>query len=286
MVTPSKLPLSFIEANGVRFAYLEEGEGPLVLLLHGFPDTAHTWDAVRPAVAAQGYRAVTPFMRGYYPTAVPRDARYDADTLGRDALALIEAFGVEKAVVVGHDWGAAAAYSAATLAPSSVSRLITVGIPHPASIRPTPSVLWMVRHFFTLKLPWALSHTRANNFAHIDELVKRWSPAWDVPSGETDVVKECFGHPGALDAALGYYRALRPTLPSSHRKRIAVPTISFAGLHDNVMPDAYDKARSWFTGGYEVVRVPGGHFMHREHPEPFIKELLRVIGAPGALHSP
>src|SRR5580658_10060075 len=108
---------SFVEANGVRFAYFEEGKGPLVLLLHGFPDTPHTWDAVRPAVAAAGYRAVTPFLRGYAPTSVPADGAYDAETLGRDVVALIDALGERRAVVVGHDWGAAAAYSAATLAP-------------------------------------------------------------------------------------------------------------------------------------------------------------------------
>jgi pimeloyl-ACP methyl ester carboxylesterase len=269
---------SFVEANGLRFAYLEEGKGPLVLLVHGFPDTPHTWDAVRPAVAALGYRAVAPFTRGYYPTAIPADGAYGADTLGRDILALIEALGAERAVVIGHDWGAAASYSAAALGPERVSRLVTIGIPHPASIRPSPRMLWTVRHFFTLQLPWAVARTRANDFAHIDELVHRWSPAWNVPPGETDAVKEAFRHPGCLDAALGYYRAIRPTLPASHRKRISVPTVSFAGTEDNVDPDLYDKAAPWFSGDYAVSRVPGGHFMHREHPEAFIKELTRVLG--------
>jgi pimeloyl-ACP methyl ester carboxylesterase len=269
---------SFVEANGLRFAYFEEGTGPLVLLVHGFPDTPHTWDAVRPAVAALGYRVVSPFTRGYYPTAIPTDGAYDADTLGRDVLALIEALGAKTAVVVGHDWGAAASYSAAVLGPERVSRLVTIGIPHPGSIKPSLSMLWTVRHFFTLKLPWAVVRTRAHDFAHIDELVHRWSPAWDVPKGETDAVKESFRHPGSLDAALGYYRAIRPTLPASHRKRISVPTVSFAGTDDNVDPALYDKASSWFSGDYAVVRVPGGHFMHREHPEAFIRELTRVLG--------
>jgi pimeloyl-ACP methyl ester carboxylesterase len=273
---------SFVDANGVRFAYLEEGSGPLVLLVHGFPDTPHTWDAVRPAVAALGYRVVTPFTRGYYPTAIPADGAYDSDTLGRDVVALIEALGAERAVVVGHDWGASAAYSAASLAPERVSRLVTLAIPHPASIRPSLGLLWTVRHFVTLRLPGAVARTRANDFAVIDELWQRWSPAWKVPAGETDAVKESFRHPGSLDAALGYYRALRPTLPPAQRKRITVPTVSFAGTDDNIAPEAYDRAASRFAGGYEVVRVPGGHFMHREHPEPFIRELVRVLGKPAS----
>src|SRR5580704_11780688 len=96
--------LHFVDANGLKFAYLEEGTGPLVLLLHGFPDTAHTWDDLRPQLAAAGFRAVSPFTRGYHPTGVPdRDATQE--TLARDALALIEALGESSAVVVGHDWG-------------------------------------------------------------------------------------------------------------------------------------------------------------------------------------
>jgi|GEM_PF-3747368 len=91
MKTCAAPELKYVQANGLRFAYFEEGTGPLVLLLHGFPDTAHAWDQVRPALAAAGFRAVSPFTRGYAPTEVPRDEAFDADTLGRDALALIEA---------------------------------------------------------------------------------------------------------------------------------------------------------------------------------------------------
>ena len=78
-----------VEANGLTFHYFEEGEGPLVLLMHGFPDTAHTWDDVRPALAAAGYRAVSPFTRGYAPTGAP-ETDTDSRTMGEDVLALIE----------------------------------------------------------------------------------------------------------------------------------------------------------------------------------------------------
>ena len=91
--------MHFVEANGLKFAYLEEGSGPLVVLLHGFPDTAHTWDDLRPRLAAKGYRAVSPFMRGYHPSAIPaRDA--DQETIARDPLALIEALGADDAIML------------------------------------------------------------------------------------------------------------------------------------------------------------------------------------------
>jgi pimeloyl-ACP methyl ester carboxylesterase len=267
----------FVTANGVRFAYLQSGKGPLVLLVHGFPDTAHTWDHVRPVLADAGFRAVAVFTRGYAPTSIPGDAKYDSDTLGADLVALIPALGEKSAIVVGHDWGASAAYSAAALDPSRVRKLVTVAIPHPAGVIPTPRVLWGVRHFFRFQLRSAEAMVRANDFAHVDELVRRWSPAWTAPPGETDAVKAAFREPGCLEAALGYYRAMRPRLPASLRRKISVPSVSFAGEQDLIDPSAYERARSRFTGPYEVVRMPGGHFMHREHPERFAKELVRVL---------
>jgi pimeloyl-ACP methyl ester carboxylesterase len=271
--------LQHVQANGLRFAYFEEGRGPLALLLHGFPDTPYTWDAVRPALAAAGFRAVTPFTRGYAPTEIPREEAYDADTLGRDALALIEALGEEKAFLVGHDWGASAAYSAAGLGPERLRMLVTVAIPHPAALVPTPRLLWGVRHFLTLSLPGAATRIRAEGFATIDMLVHRWSPGWDVPPGETAAVKAALSEPGSLEAALGYYRALRPWLPAGQRRRIQVPAAAFAATGDMISPAAYEHARSRYTERYEVVDVPGGHFPHREHPEGFIRELVRVLTA-------
>jgi pimeloyl-ACP methyl ester carboxylesterase len=274
----SQPEIRHVQANGLRFAYLEEGRGPLVLLLHGFPDTAHTWDVVRPALAGAGFRAVAPFMRGYAPTEIPARDAYDADTLGLDALALIEALGEEKAFLVGHDWGASAAYSAAGLGPERLRMLITLAIPHPASIVPTPRLLWGVRHFFALSLPRAAARIRAGELAYIDELVQRWSPVWKVPPGETDAVRKALRGPGHLEAALGYYRAVRPWLPAAQRRKVRVPAVAFAGTDDPVMPrEAYERASSRYADRYDVVSMPGGHFMHREHPEVFIENLLRML---------
>ncbi len=269
----------FVDANGLRFAYFEEGEGPLVLLVHGFPDTAHSWDLARPQLARAGYRAVSPFTRGYAPTEIPKTEDFGAETLGRDVLALIEALGESKAVVVGHDWGASAAYAAAALAPEKIELLITTSIPHPAGVVPTPRIVWALRHFFSLRRSGAAARVRENDFAQIDDLVQRWSPGWKVPPGETDAVKKAFAEPGSLEAALGYYRALRPWLPAAHKKRITVPSVSFAGEDDVISPSVFDRAASRFTSSYEVVRMPGGHFMHRQHPNQFHSELLRVLDA-------
>lgn len=268
-----------LSANGLRFACLEEGTGPLVLLLHGFPDTAYTWDLIRPAIAKAGFRVVAPFLRGYAPSEIASGAAYDSDTLGRDVLALISALGEARAIVIGHDWGASAAYSAASLGPEKIELLVTTAIPHPASIPLTPRNLWIGRHFLSLRRSGAEQMVRANDFQHVDELVHRWSPTWEVPPGETARVKAAFREPGCLDAALGYYRAVGLRQAPSLRKKISVPTVAFAGDSDLLPQIVWDRAATWFTGSYRVVRMPGGHFMHREHPDVFLRELLPTLAA-------
>ncbi|HTE52014.1 MAG TPA: alpha/beta hydrolase [Kofleriaceae bacterium] len=270
-----------IRANGLDFACLEEGSGPLVLLLHGFPDTAHTWDLTRPVLARAGFRAVSPFLRGYAPTAIPADGDYRIDTLAADVAGLIEALGEEQAIVVGHDWGASAAFGAAILFPERVRFLVTLAIPHPASVRPTPALLWKARHFFTLRTRGAAGRLRADDFAAVDRIIQRWSPAWQVPADESRAVKRAFAAPGCLEAAIGYYRAIGPRLPASQRGPIRAPSVAFAGATDFALrPGHYERARRLHLDRYEVVTLPGGHFLHREHPDQFHAELLARLPAP------
>lgn len=278
MGQPPPIKTVTVDANGVRFSALGAGEGPLVLLAHGFPDTAHTWDRAIGALANAGFRAVAPFMRGYFPTEIPPDGRYDTETLGSDLLAIATALGERSFAIVGHDWGASAAYSAAARAPDHVRLLVPFAIPHTASVRPTPSLLWKVRHFAAFQLPGAADRLRANDCAKVDELWRRWSPAWKrIPPEETAHVKAAFRQPGVAEAAIAYYRALRIKTSASMKQPIAVPTVAFAGEHDIIEPRLFERARHFFAKSYEVVQVPGGHFMHREHPDIVISELVRVI---------
>jgi pimeloyl-ACP methyl ester carboxylesterase len=261
-------------ANGLSFAYLEAGAGPLVLLLHGFPDTAHTWDDVRPRLAAKGYRAVSPFMRGYQPTGIPATDADDATT-AKDALALISALGAESAIVIGHDWGASAAYGAASLDPARVSKLFAVGVPHPATLRVTLRKLWGVRHFFAYQLPGAAARFAKDDFAALPAICHRWSPTWSPSAQELAPVRDCFTDERSLDAAFGYYRAMSFRARPHLRRPIEVPTVVFAGTDDpNLEPADYHLASRKFRSSYVVEEMPGGHFMHREHPAIFAQKLL------------
>lgn len=266
--------IRFVDANGLRFAYLEDGSGPLVLMLHGFPDTAHTWDDLRPRIAASGYRAVSPYMRGYHPSAIP-SADPDQETLARDPLALIEALGARDAVVIGHDWGASAAYGAAAIGPQQVKKLVVIGIPHPAALKPSLKKLWGARHFAAYKLPWAANRFARNDFAALPVIYRRWSPTWTPDPREFDAVRASFSHPASLNAAFGYYRKLSPIPSASLKARITVPVVAFAGLDDPIVePSDYRRAARMFDNEYIVEEVRGGHFMHREHPEAFAARLL------------
>ncbi len=264
-----------VDANGLRFAYLEAGEGPLVLLIHGFPDTARGWEGVLPRIAAKGYRAVAPWTRGYHPTEIPMG---DADgmTLCRDLAGLIDALSDDgKAIVVAHDWGASAAYALAATQPEKIAKLFVLAIPHPAAIKPSLGKVWGVRHFFLFKMPGAARRFAMDDFAQLREIYARWSPTWDLPEGELDAVRETFSHRGSLEAAMGYYRALPLTVPSYFKKKISVDTVVFAGTDDPIVSvDDYQAASRMFTGAYVVETMPGGHFLHREHPDEFADKLL------------
>lgn len=270
-----------VRANGLDFACFAEGEGPLVLLLHGFPDTAHTWDWIRPRIAAAGFRAVSPFLRGYAPTQIPAGDAFDLLTLGRDVAALVEVLGGGKpAVVVGHDWGAAAAYAATSLRPELVAKLVTIAIPHPATLAPRLATLWGARHFLGFRLPGALARFVADDFAMVDRLYRRWSPTWDVPRAELEPAKNAFAAPGCANAAIGYYRCASLVPPAELRSRVHAPALCFGGLDDGVLEERDFRAGARaFTSSYDLVMTPGGHFLHRESPEAFAAPLLDFLAS-------
>ena len=266
--------MNFVDANGLRFAYLEWGKGPLVVAFHGFPDTPHSWSELGPAIAAAGFRVVAPFLRGYAPTSMPaRDTT--VQDLAEDVIALISALGEERAHLIGHDWGAEAVYAAVGLAPTRVLTLTAIGIPHRATLKPTPKLAWAIRHFVTLNLPGAEARFAANDFDQMEMLIHRWSPTWLFTADELAPVKACFREPGTVHASLGYYRASKVATPELLKARVTVPTLCVAGGDDpGVDPATYEATRKHFTGRFEVAVIPGGHFCHRESGAELLPKLL------------
>src|SRR6516164_1935958 len=151
MTAQVRLRRTAVRANDLEFGLLEAGSGPLALCLHGFPDTAWTWEHLLPALAGAGFHAVAPFMRGYAPTAVPADGAYQLGALVADAVALHEVLGGDgNAVLIGHDWGAEAAYGAAAHAPGRWRRLVTLAVPPAALDRVLFGDYEQLKRFFYL----------------------------------------------------------------------------------------------------------------------------------------
>jgi len=265
-----------VEANGIELAYLEAGHGPLVILLHGFPDTPYTWSGVAPRLVAAGYHVVAPFLRGYAPSAIP-PTDTTTTTLGRDVLALATALGEDQVILVGHDWGATAAYAAAALDPARVAKLVTIAIPHPIALAMHPEVP-LPPHFMELVQPDATERVQEHDLRYIDELIARWSPTWDVPAGEANAVKRTFRVPGSLNAALGYYRAVTAGFPPEAATPLPMPSLTFHGSDDHAITQSVfaDQHRG-YSGQFELVSLPTGHFVQREAESEFVAKLLAFL---------
>ncbi|WP_197022298.1 alpha/beta fold hydrolase [Candidatus Blastococcus massiliensis] len=282
-----------IETAGLRFAALTAGpqDGPLALCLHGFPDTAHTYRHLLPRLAGAGFRAVAPFSRGYAPTAVPADGLYQTGALARDANALHAALGGdERAVVVGHDWGAQAAYGAAASAPDRWRRVVTMAVP----VGPA-----LATHFFTydqikrsfymyfFQNPLADGLVAADDLEFVARLWADWSPGYDAAE-DLAHVRAALGGAENLNAALGYYRALFD--PTRQSPELAVeqgavgsippqPTLYLHGAQDGCMGVAAAEAsRDLLPAPSEVAVVDGaGHFLHLEQPDEVNRRIVDFL---------
>jgi pimeloyl-ACP methyl ester carboxylesterase len=204
-----------ITANGITFAYLAAGDvtdqdAPLALCLHGFPDSAWTWRHLLPSLAAAGYRAVAPWLRGYAPTTVPHDGHYQTGVLGLDACALHRALGAgDDAVLIGHDWGALASYAAVHHPEVRWRRLVTMAVPPPATVANaffSYDQLQKSWYMFFFQSPLADLAVPMNDLAFIDRLWADWSPGYDATE-DLPHVKDALREPPNISAAIGYYRA-------------------------------------------------------------------------------
>ncbi len=197
-----------VKANGINFHYLEMGEGPLALCMHGFPDHAYSFRHLLPELAKAGFRGVAPFMRGYAPTEAPRDGRYQTALLSQDVLALIRELGFEQAYLIGNDWGATAVSGVSVLRPEKVTKLVTIASGRASEeLRMDFQFLKGTWHAYYVQLPSAEATLAHNDFAFIEAWWRDASPEWDIPEESIESIKETFRKPGVVEAALGYYRA-------------------------------------------------------------------------------
>ncbi len=255
-VSTTEAQLSHGDADvggGIRLHYVEAGEGPLVVLLHGFPEFWYSWRHQIPAFAQAGYHVVAPDMRGYDLSDRPQNASaYETGLLADDIAGLVKHFGEQSAYVVGHDWGAVVAYTVAMRHPELVRRLAILNVPHPARMvqgLKSPKQLrksWYMFFFQIPKLPeyliarddysFAKRSLRADSKgAFTDEDLERYVEAWSQP--------------GALTGMINYYRAMMRRSPRkalAQMKPIGAPTLVIWGMRDrHIGSELAEPAPEW-----------------------------------------
>ena len=290
----------FVETNGVRLHCVVDGDGPLVILLHGFPECWYSWRHQIPALAPR-FRVVAPDLRGYNESDKPRGvAAYALPELVADVEGLVHAFGERDAVIVGHDWGGGIAWTFAMERPEATRRLVVMNCPHPAifaqHLRGDRRQLARSWYMFFFQIPWlpetllGLRHARA-----VGEAIRRSTIREDaLTPADLAYFRDAASRPGALKAAVNYYRAAfrtpeaeaaRPAWlhrflhgdrpPTGVRERfedwpkIAAPTLLIWGEQDVALGKELSVGMEpLITGPLEVKYVPmSGHWVQQEQPE-------------------
>ncbi|MFE4504081.1 alpha/beta fold hydrolase [Rhodococcus sp. NPDC056743] len=262
--------------SGLSFDVRDEGplDGPVVVLLHGFPQDSTSWDRLAPMLHARGYRTLAPDQRGYSPGARPKWRwAYRGSELVADIVALIDAAGLGTVHVVGHDWGAAVAWQIAAQRPDMLRTLTAVSVPHPlafARAMLTSSQVvksWYMAAFQLPILPeWVLARTSLGHKALVASGQKP-----DYAQRDLDAMRA----PGRLRGGLNWYRALWMVKPDGRSTRISVPTLHIWSDGDSAIgPNGAQLTPNFVDGPYRFEVLRGvSHWIPDEAPE----ELDRLL---------
>jgi pimeloyl-ACP methyl ester carboxylesterase len=295
-------PLRHVDAGVLNIAYYEAGpaDGPVVMLLHGFPYDIHAYVDVAPQLAAKGCRAIVPYLRGYGATrfrdpATPRSGEQAA--IGADLIALMDALDVKRAVFAGYDWGGRAACVAAALWPDRCTGLVSVNgyliqdiAKAMAPAKPEREVALWYQYYFQLERGRAGLAANRRGIARI--LWQQWSPNWQFDDAAFERTAEAHDNPDYVDVVIHSYRHRYgvadgdPQYAGLQRRLaalpvIAAPTITLDGDGDGVAP-ATDGTRSAakFTDRRRHRVIPrAGHNLPQEEPEAFADAVMELIRA-------
>ena len=277
----------WIEGDGVRLHFVERGSGPLVVLLHGFPEFWYGWRHQLPVLASAGYRAVALDLRGYnLSERPPRVEDYTRERLAADVAAAIARLGGRAHAVVGHDWGGIVAWRLSVRHAERLERLVVLNAPHPGRYRElarTPGQLgrsWYVGAIQIPVLPELL--LRRGDFAPLVRVLRAEHSRGHQPSEhEIEAYRASWRVPGALTAALSYYRALKRALlrgPATDHATTSHPTLVVCGMRDGALvPGNVDRLERW-APDLRVVRVDEArHFVQSDAPDAVNDALLRFL---------
>ncbi len=265
---------AYAQLAGVRLHYIEAGQGPLVVLLHGFPEYCGAWRAQLVALTGAGFRVVAPDMRGYGLSDKPAGVRsYGARALAEDVAGLIRACGAERATVVGHDWGGGVAWAFAMAHPELLERLVILDSPHPArfvrALRTARQLKksWYMFAMLPPRLPEAM--LRRDDFAMLKAPLLHDPLPDRVPSREEmEGYVEAWSQPGALTGMVNYYRAaFRPRLHVRAR-RVEAPVLVLWGDRDRYLGTELARPDAALVPNVRVkILQNASHWIHWERPD-------------------
>jgi pimeloyl-ACP methyl ester carboxylesterase len=290
-----------VSANGIRLHVAEVGEGPLVLLLHGFPQFWWAWRHQLTALAEAGYRAVAVDLRGYGDSDKPPRG-YDGWTLSGDVAGLIKALGERRADLVGHAWGGMLAWTVAAMHPRLVRSLAVLAAPHPLALR---RAFWRTAgrrhghsqaraagHLLRFQAPLLPERTLTRDHAAaVERLLHAWSgPKWPLDEGFAEAARrnrQAMLVRGVAHSALEYYRwAVRSQLRGEGRRfaeaidrRLTVPVLQLHGALDPcILPDTAQASAGWRgpRSRYQPL-AEVGHFPHEEDPHTVSRLLVEFL---------
>jgi pimeloyl-ACP methyl ester carboxylesterase len=283
----NELREGYAEVGDVRLHYVEAGEGPLIVLLHGFPEFWFAWRLQIKPLAEAGFRVVAPDMRGYNLSSRPAGvAAYNADRLASDVRGLIQERGAEAALLVGHDWGGTVAWATAMSHPEVVDRLAILNVPHPRRLQQglrTPRQLRRSWYFFFFQLPGLPERVvRARRWRSFRNSL-RDARAPYTPE-DIDRYVEAWSQPGAATAMINYYRAAvrqSPKRAAAQLRPISAPTLVIWGQRDRYLGlELAEPDRDDVPNLDRVERVPeASHWVHHDAPER-VTQLLIDFFAP------
>jgi len=268
-----------IITNGIRMHYVTQGQGPLIVLLHGFPEFWYCWRHQIGFLAELGYTVVAPDLRGYNDTDKPRSG-YDVPTLLRDIEGLIRGLGQETAIIVGHDWGGAIAWVFAMRYPHMTQRLIILNAPHPWALQRELRTLKQLRkswYVFAFQIPWLPEALLSYNHAAITGRAIYHSAVQKAAFPPDIIMKyrTAMSKPGAMTAALNYYRATarrggygsRGT-GARAKTTIDTPTLLIWGEQDVALGTNLTKGLEQWVHNIVIRRIPdSGHWVQEEKPD-------------------
>jgi pimeloyl-ACP methyl ester carboxylesterase len=263
--------------NGVRLHYVEAGAGPLVVLLHGFPEFWYSWRHQIPALAGAGFHVIAPDLRGYGESGKPAGvASYRVEQLTADVAGLIRHAGASRAVVAGHDWGGVLAWLMPLHHPGLAERLIVLNAPHPAAyLREVRRPAQFLRSWYALffQLPWLPEALlRAGHFAALGRVLRHDPVRRDAfTPDDVDRYKHALARPGALTASLNYYRALfRSRLRGEFGDlgTIDVPTLLIWGDKDRALSVRLTHGLEKWVPRLRVERIRNAsHWVQNDAPQ-------------------